>query len=76
MAVAARRECVRALQARGLSERAACRLADVSSSVLRYVPREGLSNPSHPARPGTACSDPCEPNYLTTKVRYDSATGR
>jgi putative transposase len=40
MAVAARRECVRALQARGLSERAACRLAGVSSSVLRYVPRD------------------------------------
>ena len=40
MAVAARRECVRALQARGLSERAACRLTGVSSSVLRYVPRD------------------------------------
>jgi putative transposase len=40
VAVAARRECVRALQARGLSERAACRLTGVSSSVLRYVPRD------------------------------------
>ncbi len=40
MAVAARRECVRALQARGLSERAACRLRGISASVLRYVPRD------------------------------------
>ena len=40
MAVAARRDCVRTLQARGLSERAACRLSGVSCSVLRYVPRE------------------------------------
>lgn len=40
MAVAARRECVRALQTRGLSERAARRLAGVSSSVLRYVQRD------------------------------------
>jgi hypothetical protein len=37
MAVAARRECVRALQARGLSERAASRLVGISSGVLRYV---------------------------------------
>ena len=40
MAVAAKRECVRALLARGLSERAACRLAGVSSGVLRYEPRD------------------------------------
>jgi putative transposase len=40
VAVAARRECVRALQTRGLSERAATRLVGISSSVLRYVPRD------------------------------------
>lgn len=38
-AVAAKRECVRQLQSRGLSERRALKLLDMSSSVLRYVPR-------------------------------------
>lgn len=38
-AVAAKRECVRQLQAKGLSERQACRLVAISTSVLRYQPR-------------------------------------
>ena len=38
-AVAAKRECVRQLQAKGLSERQACRLVGISTSVLRYQPR-------------------------------------
>lgn len=38
-AVAAKRECVRQLQSRGLSERRALKLLDMSVSVLRYVPR-------------------------------------
>ena len=38
--MAARRECVRQLQAKGLSERAACRLVGISTSVLRYQPSE------------------------------------
>jgi putative transposase len=37
--VAAKRECVCKLQAQGLSERAACRLVGLSTSVLRYRPR-------------------------------------
>jgi putative transposase len=40
-ATAARRECVRQLQSGGLSERCALKLLDMSSSVLRYVPRGG-----------------------------------
>jgi transposase InsO family protein len=36
--VAAKRECVRQLQAKGLSERQACRLVGISTSVLRYRP--------------------------------------
>jgi putative transposase len=39
MAVAARRECVRQLQDKGLSERQACRLVGISTSVLRYQAR-------------------------------------
>lgn len=38
-AVAAKRECVRQLQSRGLSERRALKLLNMSVSVLRYVPR-------------------------------------
>ena len=38
MAVAARRECVRQLQVKVLSERQACRLVGISTSVLRYQP--------------------------------------
>ena len=38
--MAARRDCVKALQGQGLSERAACRLLGISSSVLRYVARD------------------------------------
>ena len=38
-AVAAKRECVRQLQAKGLSERQACGLVAISTSVLRYQPR-------------------------------------
>jgi hypothetical protein len=37
--VAAKRGCVRQLQAKALSERQACRLAGISTSVLRYQPR-------------------------------------
>ena len=39
MAVAARRETTQALQAQGISERAAFRLTGLSASVLRYQPR-------------------------------------
>ena len=46
MAVAARREVVRQLQERGLSERQALRLVGMSASTLRYEPcddgNEGL----------------------------------
>ena len=45
MAVAAKRECVRQLQAKGLSERQACRLVGISTSVLRYQPREDGNEP-------------------------------
>jgi putative transposase len=37
-AVAVKRECVRQLQGKGLSERQACRLVGISTSVLRYQP--------------------------------------
>ena len=40
MAVAARREAVRQLQERGLSERQALRLVGMSASTLRYEPRD------------------------------------
>ena len=40
MAVAARREVVRQLQERGLSERQALRLVGMSASTLRYQPRD------------------------------------
>ena len=40
MAVAARREVVRQLRERGLSERQALRLAGMSTSTLRYQPRD------------------------------------
>ena len=40
MAVAARREVVRQLQDRGLSERQALRLVGMSPSTLRYQPRD------------------------------------
>jgi putative transposase len=39
-AVAARREAVRELQAKGLSQRQAMRLVGMSSSTLRYRPRD------------------------------------
>lgn len=39
-AVAARREVVRKLQVRGLSERQALRLVGMSASTLRYQPRD------------------------------------
>ncbi|MDR7096057.1 putative transposase [Hydrogenophaga laconesensis] len=45
MAVAAKRDCVRQLQAKGLSERHACRLVGISTSVLRYQPREDGNEP-------------------------------
>ena len=45
MAVAAKRECVRELQDKGLSERQACRLVGISTSVLRYQPREDSNQP-------------------------------
>ena len=38
--MAARREVVRQLQERGLSERQALRLAGMSASTLRYQPRD------------------------------------
>ena len=45
MAVAARREVVRELQERGLSERQALRLVGMSPSTLRYATRDdGNSN--------------------------------
>ena len=40
MAVAARREVVRELQERGLSERQALRLVGMSPSTLRYAARD------------------------------------
>ena len=40
VAVAARREVVRQLQDRGLSERQALRLVGMSASTLRYQPRD------------------------------------
>ena len=40
MAVAARREVVRELQERGLSERQALRLVGMSPSTLRYATRD------------------------------------
>ena len=45
MAVAAKRECVRELQGKGLSERQACRLVGISTSVLRYQPCEDSNQP-------------------------------
>ena len=45
MVVAARRECVRQLQGKGLSERQACRLVGISTSVLRYQPGEDGNQP-------------------------------
>jgi transposase InsO family protein len=45
VAVAARRECVRQLQGKGLSERQACRLVGISTSVLRYQPGEDGNQP-------------------------------
>ena len=45
MAVAARRECVRQLQGKGLSERQACRLVGISISVLRYQPGGDVNQP-------------------------------
>lgn len=40
MAVAARREVVRQLQEKGLSERRALKLVGMSASTLRYHPRD------------------------------------
>ena len=45
VAVAAKRECVRELQDKGLSERQACRLVGISASVLRYQPSEDSNQP-------------------------------
>jgi len=45
VAVAARRECVRQLQGKGLSERQACRLVGISTSVLRYQPGDDGNQP-------------------------------
>jgi putative transposase len=43
--VAARRQCVRQLQTKGLSERTACRLVGISTSVLRYQARQDGNQP-------------------------------
>jgi putative transposase len=46
-AVAAKRECVRQLQTKGLSERQACRLTGISTSVLCYQPRTDANDTLH-----------------------------
>jgi hypothetical protein len=48
-AVAARRQCVRQLQAKGVSERQACRLVGISTSVLRYQTRQDGTSPCESA---------------------------